>query len=172
MPTLDLANASLWEQVHSVNVNAEYTSQAVYKPIEPIVIPVQLSAHLVATFTDSNNAPPTWYSAGFMQKEISIGIFVGSNQNTRYGYSRRVPLRKAQVTMWENFGENYKLTFRPHKWFDNMSFSVWQYTGEIPEISTAQFDALRIDLLRVEQTIQFIANRDVPTEYDITIQQP
>lgn len=167
MPTLDLQNSALWQQVYQVSVNAEYTSSAIYKPIPEIVIPIQLTAHLIATFTDSNNAPSHWYSAGFMQKYISIGIFAGNQQNTKYGYSRRVPLRQAQITLWENFGESYRLTFRPHKWLDQISFYCWQYTGEIQELSNEQMEALRLDILRIEKTLQFIASRDVPTEYEI-----
>jgi hypothetical protein len=169
MPTLDLQNSALWQEVYQISVSAEYTSPAVYKPISPILVPIQLTAHLIATFTECNNAPPHWYSAGFMHKEISIGIFAGNQQNTKYGYSRRVPLRRAQITLWENFGESYKLTFKPHKYFDQMSFYIWQYIGEIPEISTEQFDALRIDILRVEKMLQFVSLRDVPTRYDVSI---
>lgn len=157
----DLQNANNWELVFNITKDAEYTSTATHKAIPEIVVPTYLSSSLIATFAESNNVSPSWYTAGYLTRFISIGLTVGNNQNTKIGISKRVPLREASVIQFDTFNENYKLVFRPYKGLDNVSFTLWKYIGEIVDSTEDQIDLARIDVLRLEKKINIILQQSL-----------
>lgn len=156
MLTADLQNTSLWEQVYYTTVNGNRLSQAIIEPIPDLIIPTYLSSNLIAVYSESNNAPIKWRTSGWLTRYISVGLSVGNNQNTKIGYSERVPLNNTKVIQFNGLGENYKLVYTPYKKFTNISFGIWKYTGEITETLQQQLDLARIDVLRTERKIDLL----------------
>lgn len=156
MDYADLQNSANWDLAYSVNKEAEKVGGFSVKRIPDIVLPTYVNSKIIATYTDSDAAPLSWKTSGYVQKEISIGITVGNNQNTKFEFSRKIPLRKAASFSLPGYGENYKLVFSPHKWFLDISLSVWVYTGDLSDDLIQQLELVRIDLLRVEKKLDIL----------------
>jgi hypothetical protein len=166
MPVLDLQNSSLWEEVYSTSAEATYVGAVRTKPVPEIAVPVLFNSPIVAvrvTTTTQN----TYRTCGWLAKRIAAGISIGNKLENRFDYSRRLFLDTPSVIDWKSFGESYKLTFQPYRNFDQITLRLWQYIGDIPEFDSQQIEALRIDVLRLEKTLQFVADRDVLTTYDV-----
>lgn len=170
MAIADTNNTALWEEVYTTAVDAERPYPNRYIPIKEILCPVVLDRPLIAAYVGTNK-PVTFRSGGWMSKNVSIGVTVGNNMNTKADWSRRLMLDQTYMILWENFNQSYKVKFSPYKQLDHVIFRLWQFTGEISQLSDEQISALRIDVLRLEKMLQFIASRDVPTIYNVDFEQ-
>lgn len=167
MVQLDLQNSSLWEETYSTSVVADRLPTRKIIPIPEITVPILFEKPIIAVRVTSLTANITFKSCGWLAKRIATGVTVGNNLNNRFDYSRRLFLDAPSVIDWKNFGESYKLTFQPYSKFDQITLRIWQYIGDIPEFNAQQFEALRIDVLRLEKKVELLVNRDIPLEYTV-----
>lgn len=161
MLTADIQNSSLWEDLYYTTVDAEGSSPYVFRPIPPITVPYSLNSRLIVALADSTTKRESWYSAGYLSREVSAGVTVGNNYNTKSDYSRRLLLGQPILILFNTLSENYKLSFSPHKWLSNISLHIWKYNGTIQDSLQEEVDLARIDILRTEKKINLLIQNSV-----------
>jgi len=164
---LDLSNAENWEDVYSTSQAITQLGPRSYVPLSEIQVPILLTKPILAVYCESPSAPPHWKRAGWLNQQIRVGITVGGGQegNRQKGYL--LLLKKIMVIEWEPFAEAYQVSFTPQRYLDDISLRIWEYTGPITQSLDEKIDLTRIDVLRLEKQVQFIASRDVETNYRV-----
>lgn len=165
----DIQNGSLWEEVYSVSKVADPVSEITFKPIPEIVVPFPITSRLIIVFADSEGAPLSWHSAGWLSRYITTGVTVGGTYSTKLGYSRRCLLRKFIMIDWDTYGQTPRYSFIPHKWLQQISLRFWQFTGNVTNEELERIDLARISLARIETALTFIAQRDQVTTYNVDL---
>lgn len=164
----DIQNSSLWEDVYSVSKDAESVSSVMFRPMDEIVIPFNITSKLVVVYTSCRDAPPSWHSSGWLSQYAATGVTVGGVQNTRVGFSRRCFLDKLILANLENYGQSLRLVFQPHKWLHQISFHIWQFTGSVSNHELEKLDLVRIDLSRIELALKTVV---LAGEYNVTLEE-
>jgi len=166
-PSADLNNAENWEEVFNTAQAITELGPNSYIPLSQVQIPIFLSKPIIAVYTESPSALPHWTQAGWLNQIVPLGILYRGQQQGNREKSRMMLLKKIMVVEWDRFVGNYQLTFTPKRHLKDIVVKIWEYTGPIQQSLDEKVDLARIDVLRVEKQIQFIAQRDVETDYRV-----
>ncbi len=104
----------------------------------------KLGAEYLAVYSASTGYKPTWDFGGT--------IWVAYNLLGSYAFTSSHDLRISAVNLIQIplvFEGEYKLFFKPPKWFPDYEIRVWEYRGEIPQQTPPQLMAIeqKIDLI-------------------------
>lgn len=161
----DLGNAQNWEEAYSQTFEAELVADYRFRPIGKVDIPILLGGSILAVYTESPPAPAHWQRAGWLNQKIRLGITVGGGQEGNRNQGRLMLLNQIVVVEWPSITEEYQVTFTPQRYLQQVDLRIWKYIGPISEPMSEQIDLVRLGIVRIEKTLQFVANRDVPTQY-------
>lgn len=152
---LDLGNAANWEQIHYSSRQVSFINNYLFNPLSEIDVTggVLLDTSLIATFADSSSARPTWKTAGWLHQKIRIGIVIGGGLDAEAQNSSRVMLGRTKVHFFKKNVRNYGLSFVAPKWMQQLSLTVWKYTGAYANPELEAIDLARIDILRTEAKV-------------------
>jgi hypothetical protein len=167
-PQLDLSNQGNWDLVFSTHLRTKSQTMLRNLPIGTADLPVVLDTPVIAVHTESEQSPPHWRSAGWLNQRVRTGITVSDVSDAEYSDSHRLLLNRIKVFCLPNL-KSYSLRFTAHNYLRDVALRVWRYTGEIKQGDIEQLDALRIDVLRIEKAVGFIADRDVRRRYDLEL---
>jgi hypothetical protein len=167
MRQLDLQNGDNWEDLYSSSHSITQTGPRSYIPIGEIQIPVLFEKPILAFYCESPSAPAHWVQAGWLNQKVRVGFTVGGAADGNRQNGRLMLLKKIMLVEWESLGGSYQVSFTPKKYLDDITLRIWQYTGPIVDSLEEQVDLTRIDLLRIEKQLQFVAQRDVVTTYEV-----
>ena len=118
---LDLENSEKWQtrDSHSQFIGSagaqlfEYTSA------------VTFASNVICTLVDNSVALETWNFAGWLAQKVNIPVGPATIATTVN--PRRLWLRQKQLLIFPENVANYQLTVSFPKWFDRVSFTVWEY---------------------------------------------
>jgi hypothetical protein len=165
MLELDLQNGDNWEEVYGATRAITRTGPLSYIPIGRVEIPLLFESPILAFYCESPSARAHWTQAGWLNQQIRLGFTVGgAADGNRHG--RLILLKQIMLIDWQGFGGSYQVSFTPKKHLADVVFRIWQYTGPVVDSVEEKVDLTRVDLLRVEKQVQFIAQRDVTTTYE------
>ncbi len=164
---LDLGNAQNWEDVYSGKFEAERVSDDRFIPFGKIDIPILLDRPVFAVYIESPPAPANWRGAGWLNQKVRVGLTVGGSQEGNRNTGRFMLLDEVMVVEWPPITESFQVVFSPRRRLQEVNIRIWKYTGPITQSISEKVDLARIDILRVEKQVQFIAKRDVETDYRV-----
>lgn len=146
--TYEFANGANWQQVWSGNFTASGVpgySDRHYR-IPEIVVPILLEQFVLAVYCTSSTNPGWWHSGGLMNVKFPTGILTGGVGETHPSERYRIWLD--QITSFEipKMAANYELSFNAPYWLDQLSISVYEYTGPVHDSTETQLNALQTDL--------------------------
>ncbi len=169
-------NESVFEFGDSLNWDLakrqKYTAQLApgddsrYIPLPDISL--VLSSYILLIGTKNQKSKPTWW----LGCRASVRLLVSPSSLSEYTAAVEVHRQNCQlgalslVRIPYYKPVPYLLVLSVPRWHQELEIEVWQYSGPLPsdtpEASSGQLD-------RMERQIEFIANRDVRTEYDVDI---
>jgi len=161
-----LQNGDNWDEVYSASRSIVRTGPLSYIPIGEIAIPILFEKPILAFYCESPSSPAHWKSAGWLNQKIRLGFTVGGAADGNRNSGRLMLLKQIMLIEWTGLGGSYQVSFTPKRYLDDISLRIWQYTGPVIDSVEEKVDLTRVDLLRVEKQIQFIAQRDVTTTYE------
>lgn len=145
MTKLQLANENNWQNIWSESFQAEPVANnlARYRPIEEISVPVLFNRNVIAVYAVSSTAKPRWKFAGLLKQKLQLGLIVGGLPDAVGVKIRKIWLNQVTLIEFENLADSYAVSFDIPYWLEQISLTVWQYTGpQAPE------DVLHTDLLQ------------------------
>lgn len=130
---LDLTNAAHWVEIY----NQIHYAQVVIPgksviPIPPIEIPGTFQAPFLNAVAESQTARHWWRLGGYLYQVIDVP---GSPFLDMNGFKHFVPLNEARLIQMPDLNCPYRLRFECPYWHEEISLSVWQYTGPVPTLS-------------------------------------
>lgn len=152
---IDLGNAANWEQIHYSSRQVSFINNYLFNPLPEIDVTggELLDTSVIATFASSANARPTWKTAGWLHQKIRIGIVVGGGLDAEAQNSSRVMLGRTKVHFFKRNIRNYGLSFVAPTWIQQLSLTIWKYTGVYANPELEAIDLARIDILRTEAKV-------------------
>lgn len=149
-PVLALNNSANWTDVWSNSFTAAASSVFDFEPIPEVTVPVLFDSHIVAVYVGSTTAKPTWNFGGLLTQRISLGLTVGGGTDADVISKRKLWLRSNTLFLFPHLTPEYALRIVVPKWFSQVSFVVWVYTGPVGDtteelIKTVQLTANEIN---------------------------
>jgi hypothetical protein len=149
--------ASNWNLSYQDTRNA--TSGKVYGKkftwsIDAWTIPILFESPILAVHCGSQSASTGWKRGGWLtreQRQASLTPDLQSLSDT----GRRVRLHKGTLIDFTQAPQvsSYALTFEPSIWLQDVTLTIYSYTGPIDDTLFDELGALKIDLLRIEAKI-------------------
>lgn len=130
------SNNNSWSSIGSGSVSAVKLSTPVdaYNPIPPITISTLVDVPTIACFTSSSEAPSTWMCGGWLSANIVSGLTVGGNSDAEIG-RETLRLNRINIIRFPQLSSTYSLKLYVPKWFRQITYNVWCYTGSgVPDI--------------------------------------
>jgi len=140
-----------------VNWNLVYTARKVFAD-SPFQIGRLFYSSILIVRVSSAEAQPSWSSAGTLFPILDIPD-IGLTE----GIGRKAYL-KTKALRFENLGLPFDLKFRSVGYLPSVTLSIWEPDVVFLELSQQQ---LLADIQRIENQLEFIARRDIPTIYDV-----
>ncbi|NDJ16785.1 hypothetical protein [Myxacorys almedinensis] len=152
-PILQLGNVQNWTLLYSETLNAEETfAGRGFRPIPARLIPLQIEHRILIVGTASNKGiRSTWNTGGWITPLIAWG----GNNNTMDADlgSWRIPLNKQRLILLPDIAPNYKLRFSTPSWMQQMSVTIYQYSGPEDDSTELLIGQLQTQLDRIEGQI-------------------
>jgi hypothetical protein len=151
MRELQLGNSSNWETVHNQSLDAVQIAKegGGYKsvPIPEISIALLLDVFVLAILV-STNVPEgrTWKFAGNVRQKVSTGIVFGGSQDASFNRRYALFLDKINLVVFPAISTSYSISIQVPDWFENVSLTVWRYTGPDYDSDLARIES-KIDAL-------------------------
>lgn len=158
-PILSLNNAQNWQQLY----RHRFVSEAIVKqgritghiPIPPQVLPILSEHRILAIGAHSDTAKSSWFSGGWLTAIVQCG---GEFLEADIAFYR-VPLNSARLILMPSLSQSYKLRFRPHPWFEDVTLTIYQYIGtESDRTEDLIRELAAVDLARIEAKIDSLRN--------------
>ncbi|MEH2174247.1 hypothetical protein [Nostoc sp.] len=155
--SLSLGNAANWSLYYHETFAKRYdisVQDPDYGFIGELVIPVLFDSPYLTVKAVSSTAKPTWKQLGYVKQKIRVGIEAGGTVdaflNRRYLLSLNQP---TLLTFDPNIASTYALWFRPFNWFDDVTLSIYTYTGDT---STGGSSGGSVDLTGIQSDVTAI----------------
>lgn len=152
---LQIGNSANWEQLYSQSFDAVNMGQGVFA-IPEITVPFRIENRYLAVSATSRSAKSSWYFAGFLNQKLQLGLLDGGVPDTNSLRRMKIWLNKITFITLPNFDTEYALTFNAAHWLEDISLIVWRYIGPEPDLTNNLIEALKTDILRIEQKIDAI----------------
>lgn len=124
------SNTNNWVNIGNGTVTAVKLATPIeaYNPIPPIVISTLVDVPTVACYTETEDAPASWISGGWLGANIVSGLTLGGNSDIEIG---RYSLKRSKINLlrFPQLSSAYALTLYPPKWFKSITYTVWAYIG-------------------------------------------
>ncbi|MEH2197806.1 hypothetical protein [Nostoc sp.] len=152
---LELGNSANWDLFYSTTIQAVTSSNGEsYTPIPTITVPTLLDSHIIATSVSCSNSKPTWYSGGFLNQRINLGLTVGGLPDSDAVQKRKVYLNRLTLIIFPKLVDTYAVTFEVPEWFQDVTFTLFEYTGtETDSTENLVNQIINVDLPRIESKI-------------------
>lgn len=146
--TYQLNNSANWSQVWSGSFNSTPVPGASdrFYPIPEVICPFSIESHVVAVYCQSSTASPSWRLGGLMNYRIQTGILSGNSPDTYPIEKKRIWLNRITLFTLPELTPEFSLSFDIPYWFQQISISVYQYTGPIVDTLETKIDAVQADL--------------------------
>lgn len=167
MLQFDLQNGNNWEEIYSGTRAITRTGLLSYIPIGEIEIPILVEKSILAFYCESPSALDHWTQGGWLRQKIRLGLTPGGMADGHIHGGRLMLLKKIMLVQFQGLGGSYQISFKPKRHLEDIIFRIWQYTGAMTDSLEEKIDLTRLDVQRIEKKIEFIAQRDVTTTYDI-----
>lgn len=125
----NLSNAGNWEFLYTTSRARAETTTGAKIPIPVIQVPILIESHLIAIYTDSDSAKGNWVNAGWAAFYVPTGITVGGANDGKIGESIRIFLNERTIITVPKLSESYALELSVPPYFDDVTYSVYQYIG-------------------------------------------
>ncbi|WP_414620324.1 hypothetical protein [Calothrix sp. CCY 0018] len=154
----EVTAANAWELVffRKFSVNPVFN----VKPyLEPIELPLLTSARIFLVSTFSLKVRPTWYTAGYLSRQvrgISIDdtvVFEGLGQipTTTADYGQEIiPLNVSKIVIFPFISGNHNLRFDFVPWIPELRLGVWEYKGIESDSTEDLVEAIQAKLETIE----------------------
>jgi hypothetical protein len=143
-PILELQNSSNWNRLWDYSTTAApvpnkpgYTLE-----IPPIVVPFQLEGNIIAISAKSTTARPSWRLAGRVAKKIQTGITIGGVPDVTVSDGRKLYLNQINLLRFTPLTATYALEITPVYYLNDISLSLWVYTGVDSDTVTNQLNRI------------------------------
>ncbi len=122
-------NAANWQQLINYSAAAVIMSENVYIPLIPLESATFLENHIIAVYvTTTVPAGRIWNFGGTVEQRFVSGLTVGGNADAA-GIIRKIWLNKITTILFPKISATYSLKFYFPKWFKDVQFQCWEYTG-------------------------------------------
>jgi hypothetical protein len=157
-PVLNLTDGSYWRQIYQQLHRANPASPRGYYPIPPITIPILLSNYIVAVAAESQLARSNWWLGCRLQMVIDVP---GSAFGNVEAHQVNVPLNRGVLVSLPHLAPQYKLRADVPSWHQELSLTIYEYMGPSGDSTETliqnQSDLIRVDLVRIERKIDYLA---------------
>lgn len=146
---LELNNSANWQSLWFGSFTAASVPNGKpgsFYPIDPILVPVLMEDHIIAVVADSLTAKPTWKLAGKLFRKIQTGITVGGVPDAATSDPRKFYLNQINLFTFRELSSTYALQITPQWYLQDISLSVWIYTGVDTDTVTQQLDRIELQL--------------------------
>lgn len=110
------------------------TPTEAYNPIPPIDLATLIDLPTIAVYTYTSNAPSSWRCGGWVSGNIITGLTVGGNSDAEIGRFT-LQLNRINIIRFPQVSTTYSIRIYVPKWFRDISYTVWEYTGGgIPDL--------------------------------------
>lgn len=138
--------AGNWERIYHQKLEAQKIDNSTRKLINPLVLPVLAESRILVGATASDSALATWRHGGRLTPILNCGGTDFAEADLP-GYS--LPCNGSRLIVLPQLASTYKLRFACPWWFDEITLSVYQYTGSVIEEPDAFLDDLRSQLVQI-----------------------
>lgn len=142
----DVGNSANWQFAISE------TRSLIVGNIPKFSLPIQLDKQVIAARVDSVSARDTWYFAGNVFQEVRLGILVGG-QPDAIASRQKIWLNQFHLFFLPKLSSSYVLSYKPPKWFQDATISVWEYTGLDPVTPDSDHAQIVQQLTEIESKI-------------------
>jgi hypothetical protein len=143
-PILNLSDSSKWQSLWFGSFTALGIAgkPGYHYPIDPILVPVLLDSRIIAITATSATAKPKWTYAGKARQKIQTGITVGGVVDAASVSVKKLSLDKINFLVFPSLAPTYALEIEPIWWLNEISLSVWIYTGVDSDTVTEQLNRI------------------------------
>lgn len=150
-PQYQLTAPGVWESIYDETIDAVKPTPATFTPIPRKEIPILLEESVIAVGTSSSTSPPSWRYAGRLIQRSSIpGVSTGLVD----GHEVRCKLNVISLAMFPLVTPEYRLAYEFPPWIQNLSLSLWRYTGPVTDDLYELIETLKVDIARVEYKVE------------------
>lgn len=143
---LQLNPGSNWHLFYTQSFESIPIGPKTYKPIKESVLPVQIDFRVFVAYTTSSTAKLNWRLAGYLTPEVETGAAFVDLQLRQIA----LRLRSPQLIVLPSFSTSYKLRLRIPYWVEDLTLSLFQYTGPISD--SVQEHSLLADFSKADAT--------------------
>jgi hypothetical protein len=140
----DFSNSQNWEYVGQQTLTAIVDNGGGienFSPISDVYFPIGLESPIIGIIVNAVGEKETWNYAGKVFQKIFTGITVGGNFDS-YVDSQSVFFKKVNVIRFNRLNSTYALTFRPPRWVNSITYTVYSYTGSIVDTTDEKLDLI------------------------------
>lgn len=152
-PILQLGNFNNWSLLYSETLTAEQTIEGRgYRSIPPLLIPTQIDHRIIVAGTIAGRGTrETWKTGGWLTPIIAWG---GNNNTLDADLGGwRLPLNQQRLILFPDIASNYKLRFAPPAWMQQISISIYQYSGPENDSTEILIAQMQTQLDRIESLV-------------------
>ncbi|MGK7914736.1 MAG: hypothetical protein AB4038_04210 [Prochloraceae cyanobacterium] len=118
-----------------------------YEPIPDLVIPITFTGHLLAISASSSTAKDSWKTAGWIWQRVLVNIGTGSTSpNATVQKKYKFYLGQVTVLTIPKLASNYGLSVSIPHWISQLSFEIYEYTGEVIDTNEQKLDQILTNL--------------------------
>lgn len=125
-----LNNAANWREVWAESFTAERISDKFYLPIPEQVVPVLVESTVIAIFCDSNSKKSYYKRGGYVRQRFGTGLTGGGGFDTYGDKKGWLYVGRVTVLTFPELVSEYALALNVPYWFEDINYTVWEYTGE------------------------------------------
>jgi hypothetical protein len=153
MLTLELGNSSNWNLIYEQSATAVKLTDTSYTPIPEIPIPFLLNARFMAFSVTSAGLPSYYRYAGQIRQKFRAGMMSGGGQDIELNNAYRLYLKQINLVELKQYGAETALIYYPPYYFEQVSLSVWEYTGSIIETVDNSLNAIQSDVRAIKNVL-------------------
>lgn len=144
----DVGNGNNWVSRYSNNLQgAPAPVPGNYKPIPDLFIPITFTGQLLAISASSSTAKDTWKTAGWIWQRVLVNIGTGSTvPNATVQRKYKFYLEQLTVLTIPKLASEYALSLSIPYWLSQLSFEIYEYTGEVIDTTDLKLDQVLADL--------------------------
>lgn len=139
-----------WERIYHQKLEAQKLTDSQRELINPVVLPILAESRILVAATASDSARSHWRYGGSLTPILDCG---GTDFGETNLSSYSLPCNGSRLIVLPQFASAYKLQFSCPWWFEEITLSVYQYTGTVTEEPIAFLDDLRSQLTQIETKI-------------------
>jgi hypothetical protein len=150
---VQLSNTANWQLLETKTVETAKAQLQdgtyIHTPFSDIDIPFLLDNFIIAIKVYTSIPPKSsWKFAGYAKQKISTGLAFGVGQDAVKVNYQPLFLNQINLLLFEKLSNSYSIALKPPKWFTDITYTIWQYTG----VDTDSVQST-IDLSGIENTV-------------------